>query len=365
MKYKRIIATLIILVLSCCCLFAKEVSSEPEPAAKGPAFTFDNYWMTGFTTGYAPNLNIEALTGMKNIIVSFANIFNGKLVIMDEGAPQAVPFTEKQYQDLKAKISDMKRNGINAWIALGGAVGPYIWSDESITENEAVEMIAELASEMGFIGIDFDYEAYDHPDRLYNIIKLISERYSSLELSFTFASMPCGGTITPSNGIPGALTDIKIGGENLFSALWPYLSSYNYMNYNQGSWCPPNTSMTDMPSKGEAPYQETGYWNKNFYVNNFYYAVRTIAKLTGKTPEEVGRKFMSGINIGYDGVNKVTISPELAAALTQEAKNQGLKGVFTWCLNRDYPGSGYKGDNSGTDNPVGSYSNAIANAVSP
>lgn len=335
--------------------------------AASQSFVFNNYWMDGFSTGYAPNLDLQSVSGMNSIIVSFADMNDGDLVIFDEEASPSVPLSQSQIAALKSEISTLNNAGTQVWIALGGANGSPIWDDTSLTPSDAANKIATLASQFSATGIDFDYESYSNTQNLYNIIVMLRQNYPTLQMSFTFASGGPGITTPPYNTLPGGLTSLQVttpqGKQNIFAALWPYMKYFNLMNYNQGAYCPPSTSWTATPAVIQAPWEQTGYWNANAYVDCFYYAVQSIMSLTGFSQQQVSQKLMNGINIGYDGVNSSTISPQLVANITTEAKNNGLAGVFTWCLNRDYPGQGYRGDNSGTNNPPGAYSLSIVSSI--
>lgn len=225
--------------------------------------------------------------------VSFATFSSSGDHTFKIGGVDATP------EQLKYFIEKAHEKGIQVKIAVGGAT--YGLSGMLKTPEDAQGMaqaVADFVKEYGLDGVDLDIEDYPAADLQIDLIKDLRDQLGPDKLISYTAKAPASTTQPYADVIKGAYQE---------------LDGINIMAYDYGP----------------------GY--------DYKQDVQTM--LDWGVPPQI---IKVGLMPGYDDMGTYTSKDDIEAA-AEYAKSQGLGGVMTWDLDRDYTNQDGLGQNVATD----------------
>jgi len=247
-----------------------------------------------------------------------------------------------------------KSKGMTLWVSqkaagwlTGGSLG-VVLEDETMTKDYAIRL-ESFVRELGFIGVDFDWEFPPNKIQAVGYRRLMKEvKQAGLKVSVCAIRPPkgiaygdmCIAPEADKNGPAGQyMAYDKIIGEQMVD----YINVMQYLGYN------PQTKQMDVEVKKAKMAEWESFYPEGFTANQKVKFLCGIGYYSYLIPEYAkdgakGGKNMSFLyeKYGEEALNKKVINGHAVWSTTdvrdivKYAKKQGWNGVFTWLVTHDF-----------------------------
>lgn len=281
--------------------FTSYANTSPQNANTTQFISYWFSWAQGNSSYQYPNLS-DVPKGVNQVFIAFA---------LEKPDNSGIYLQLADDNQFTQDVATLHNHGAKVILSSGGATAGYPWDDSSLTDQAVANQYISFIKQYNLDGIDFDVEA-GTGSRLPNIVKLIKQQNSKLQISLTI----------PSSGSAGFTPAMQTLGQALYQE--NALNYVNLMNYDQ-YYNPPSTQCTYTDT--------TNNMANNCYVQNIQATEAIIQNWTGNAT--TAKQLLSnGIMIGYADDQKI-ITPALVTAITDWVQQNGYGAVMTWGLNRD------------------------------
>ncbi len=302
MKNNSILSLLISTALLSTCISSASFANTASQSSNSTQFI--SYWFSwaqGNSAYQYPNLS-DVPKGVNQVFVAFA---------LENENNSGINLQLEDENQFAQDVATMHKQGTQVILSSGGATAGYPWDDAQLTDQQVAQQYITFIKQYNLDGIDFDVEA-GTGSRLPDIVKIIKQQLSNLQISLTI----------PSSGSAGFTPAMQTLGQALYQE--NALNYVNLMNYDQ-YWTPPvsQCSYTDT----------TNNMANNCYIQNMQ-ATEAILQDWTNNATTAKQMLSNGIMIGYADDQKI-VTPQLASAIATWAQQNGYGAVMTWGLNRD------------------------------